>query len=356
MFLSRITKRSLGLEVFVKSTICVFFSTQMMGCPPPPPFAPPQMTVVEPENGFTDQDDQNVTLTFSQGTAPINTNSFSGLQNDESISSLFNIDAQGADAVIPLYDGANMLNFSVQATDGGSDEAFACVYKLGAEDPPIVGEINVLTPSQFDTQVYSSMNAPNALSNYVADYGVSAHSFSEPMQAQVEAEGHSFLVYTATLAKPQGVGFRAAVNPNERISLVQVVLPYSITHGSIVRDYTFLIIQNEIDKYLIVDNGEGGSFRIDYLDPEDPGTWTTQWFWNGDPTDPQGAVMMRGLSAGCWAAIGGALFATITATTISITAPGAGWAVAVWITGKASSAFGLFTSCRCDMGGYSRCN
>jgi hypothetical protein len=350
MLLNRFVKKSLGLQVGIEFLICSFICVQI-GC-----IQPPEVTVVQPTSGFTDEQNQSVSLNFTAGTAPINIASFTALQNDSDVSSLFNVNGQGATGSISLIDGANMLDFSVHGTDGGEGSAFACVYKNGSEEPQLSGEIGVLTSSQFDTQIYASMNAPNALANYAASYGVPAHSFSQSIHAEIQAGGHDFQVYLATLASPETGSLAIAANPNEKVEFVQVILPLSITHGTSPRDYTFLLIQNRIDKYVIIDNGEGGSFRIDYTDPDDSDTYTVQWYWNGVPVDPPGGVFaMAGLSTGCWMAIGGALFSTIgAAALIGATGFGGFW-MGYWLMGKALSTYSLWSACGCDMGTYPRC-
>lgn len=205
-----------------------------------------------------------------------------------------------------------------------------------------------MAPAQFDAEIQESGNAPNALANYAQSYGINPHLFSEPLKFTAIADGHSVQGYSA--ATTSSGGFQAAA-PGEESFFVQIILPLSYTQGSFVRDYTFFVVRNLDAGYLILDNGEGGSVRVDATDPYDPGTYTYQWFWNGEPVDPPNFIA-AGISANCWFAIAtGIVIPTIGA--IFVTTPAG---AAFFFLGKMLGGVGVLAGCGCDLGTFPRCN
>ncbi len=365
MLLTRMTKRSTSLDVFVGLIICIFFSAQI-GCTEPP--ITPTITIDSPQSGLTYEDESTVSLSFVQGSAPIYADSFLALNGSEDITSLFTVTQSGASGVIPLNDGSNTLTFSVSGSDGLQGEAVTVQYKTFPFEPDsLSGTITPMTSTQFNTEIHDEPVVGTTLPYFQQTYGVSASSFSQASKEEIfdQSTWDTTVVFRATVQTSTNFsGLQRAGtlrNPvNETVQFLKFTIPLSITKGQMIRHFTWLVIENHVEQYIIIDDGYESVIRMDYTDAQDPDTYSYQV--NGEPVDLELLAAMAvsralGGSNGCAWGIALGMIGIAGGSAIFFGSAMSGMAISGWLFANSMGAINMGMACSCnDMGTWPWCN
>lgn len=79
---------------------------------------PPNIDIQQPMPQVTEDEDTDVSLTFTPGISPIAPSTFEAFHNNADNSSEYTVTASGASTNLVLEDGGNHLSFRVSGTDG----------------------------------------------------------------------------------------------------------------------------------------------------------------------------------------------------------------------------------------------
>jgi len=362
MLLTRITKRNHSLEVFVGLVLCTFLCAQM-GC-----IEPPTITVDSPQAGLTHKDEATVSLSFAEGSASVDVDSFSALNGSTDITSLLTVTASGANGVVPLGHGSNAFLFSVRGSDGAQGEARTVRYKTFPFEPAsLSGIITPMTSVQFDTVIHEEKVVGTTLPCFEETYGIDPNAFAQASKEEIldQATGDTTVVFRAALRTSANLAASEAAdslrNPeNETVTFHKLTVPLSITRGQMIRHFTWLVIENHREQYVIIDDGYESVIRMDYTDPDNPDTYAYQV--NGEPVDLEmlAAMVASGaleLSNSCAWGIAVGMIAIAGGTAFFFGSAMSGAAISGWLFANGMSAIGMGMSCSCgSMATYPWCS